>query len=142
MTPGVVTAGCDASVLQVAELMRAREVGSVVLEQDGRPVGFVTDRDLAVGVLAIRGDPAGRVGDIASAPVVCGSPGMGVAEAGELMAAHGIRRLPIEEDGRLAGILTLDDLAVHTGDPVLAQRLTSEVTRAALPGFFFHARGG
>ncbi len=58
MTPQVVTAGCDASVLQVAELMRAREVGSVVLEQDGRPVGFVTDRDLVVGVLAIGGDPA------------------------------------------------------------------------------------
>lgn len=142
MTPEVVTAGGDASILQVAELMRAREVGSVVLVEDGRAVGFLTDRDLAVGVLAIGGAPAGRAGDIASAPVVCGSPGMGVEEAGELMAAHGIRRLPVEEDGRLAGIVTLDDLAVRTGDPALAQRLTSEVTRAALPGFFFHQRGG
>lgn len=142
MTPEVVTAGCDASVVEVAGLMREREVGSVVLEQDGRAVGFVTDRDLAVGVLAVGGDPAGRAGDVASAPVVCVSPGMGVEEAGELMVAHGIRRLPVEEDGRLAGIVTLDDIAVRTGDPALAQRLTSEVTRAALPEFFFHQRGG
>ncbi len=42
----------------------------------------------------------------------------------------------------LAGIATIDDLAVRTGDPELAQRMTAEVTRAALPEFFFHQRGG
>ena len=42
----------------------------------------------------------------------------------------------------LAGIVTLDDLAVRTGDLQLAQRMTADVARAALPEFFFHQRGG
>lgn len=142
MTPDVVTAACDATVREVAELMRGRGVGSIVLVEDDRAAGFVTDRDLAVGVLATGGNPGGRAGDVASAPVVCVAPGMGVEEAAELMVAHGIRRLPVEEEGRLVGIVTLDDLALRTGDAELAQRLTSDVTRAALPGFFFRERGG
>ena len=52
MTDSVVTATTASSVRAVAELMRERNVGSVVLVEDGRPVGFVTDRDLAVSVLA------------------------------------------------------------------------------------------
>ena len=45
-------------------------------------------------------------------------------------------------NGRLIGIVTLDDLAVRTGDLALARRITAEITRAALPGFYFHDRGG
>ena len=67
---------------------------------------------------------------------------MDVREAAELMIAHGIRRLPVVDGARLTGIVTLDDLAVRTGDPELAQSLTSQITRAALPDFYFHHRGG
>ena len=143
MTASVVTAPVTAAVREVAELMRERNVGSVVLVDDhGGPAAFVTDRDLAVSVLADGRDPDDRAADHASAPVVTGSADMDVRAAADLMIGHGIRRLPILDGERLMGIVTLDDLAVRTGDLELAHQLTSEITRAALPDFYFHHRGG
>ena len=69
-------------------------------------------------------------------------PGMDVEEAAELMVRHGIRRLPVLDTGRLTGIIKLDDIAVRTGDLELAHHMTAQITRAALPGFYFHDRGG
>src|SRR3954447_18873029 len=142
MTESVVTAAPDASVREVAEIMRERNVGSVVLVEDGRPIGFLTDRDLTVSVLADARDASDRACDHASAPVVTAAPGLAIEEAAELMVAHGIRRLPVLDGDELIGIVTLDDLAVRTGDAELAMNLASAVTRAALPEFYFHQRGG
>ena len=143
MTEGAVSAPPTASVRQVAELMRERNVGSVVLvEEDGTIAGFVTDRDLAIGALTDGRDPADPVAAHASSPVVTAEPEMNVEEAAELMVRHAIRRLPVLDGGRLTGIVTLDDLAVRTGDLELAQHMTAQITRAALPGFYFHDRGG
>jgi CBS domain-containing protein len=143
MTESVVTAPTSAAVREVAALMRERNVGSVVLvDERGAPAAFVTDRDLTVSVLADGHDVSDRAGDHASAPVITGSPTLDVERAAELMVAHGIRRLPVLDGERLTGIVTLDDLAARTGDVELAQRLTSEITRAALPDFYFHQRGG
>ena len=143
MTESVVTASSAAAVREVAELMRERHVGSVVLVDDGgNPEGIVTDRDLAVSVLADGRDPGDRAGDHASAPVVTGTVDMDVSAAAELMVAHAIRRLPVLDGERLTGIVTLDDLVVRTGDVALTHRLTTDITRAALPDFYFHNRGG
>ena len=144
MTEGVVSAPPSASVRQVAELMRERNVGSVVLvdEEDGTLAGFVTDRDLALGALTDGRDPGDPVAAHASSPVVTAAAGMNVEEAAELMVRHGIRRLPVLDGDRLTGIVTLDDLAVRTGDLELAAHMTVQITRAALPGFYFHDRGG
>ena len=143
MTESVVTASAGAPVREVAELMRDRNVGSVVLlGADGEPAGFITDRDLAVSVLADGHDGDATAADHASAPVVTGEPGMDVEAATELMVSNGIRRLPILADGKLTGIVTLDDLAARIGDATLAANITAQVTRAALPDFYFHDRGG
>ena len=142
MTESVVTAETDSSVRDVAELMRERNVGSVVLLAGDAPVGLVTDRDLTVSVLADDRGASDRATDHASAPVVTATSGMDVREAAELMISHGIRRLPVLDGDRLMGIVTLDDLAVRTGDPELVHSLTSQITRAALPDFYFHHRGG
>lgn len=126
----------------VAELMRDRNVGSVVVVDGRRPVGLVTDRDLALAVVADgaeRGEPAG---DHASRPLVTGEVDMELEEAAALMVGHRIRRLPIVDGDELVGIVTIDDLAVRAGDLQLAQRMTAEVARAALPEFYFHQRGG
>jgi CBS domain-containing protein len=141
MTESVVTAAPATAVRAVAELMRERNVGSVVLVHDGAPVGFVTDRDLAVSVLADGRELSDRAEAHASAPVVTGDPEMDVEDAAALMVSHGIRRLPVLDRGRLTGIVTLDDLVVRTGDLELAHHMTSQITRAALPGFYFHQRG-
>jgi signal-transduction protein with cAMP-binding, CBS, and nucleotidyltransferase domain len=58
------------------------------------------------------------------------------------MVQNRIRRLPVMNGGDLAGIVTLDDLAIKVGDLHLAQQMTAAVARAALPEFFFHQRGG
>jgi CBS domain-containing protein len=140
MTESVVTAPPDCPVRAVAEMMRERNVGSVVLVDDaGRPVGFITDRDLAVSVLADGRDPAEPAQGHATAPVVTGTPDMSLDEAVEVMVHHGIRRLPVLDGDRLTGIITLDDLAVRVDD---LGEAAAQITRAALPGFYFHDRGG
>jgi CBS domain-containing protein len=144
MTASVVTAEPATPVREVAALMRERNVGSVVLVRDGTPVGIVTDRDLAVSVLADGRSAEDHAIDHASVPVIVGAPDMDVTDACELLVRHGIRRLPIADVGsdRLLGIVTLDDLAARTGDAALVATLTTQVTRAALPDFYFHQRGG
>ena len=141
MTESVVTAPPGSSIREIAELMRERHVGSVILVEDARPVGFITDRDLAISVLASDRDGDDRAADHASAPVVTAAPDMDVEEAAELMAANGIQRLPVLDGDRLTGIVTLTDLAVRTGDLEIAHRLTIDVLQASLPDFYFHTRG-
>ena len=141
MTESVVTAAPERTVREIAELMRERNVGSVVLVAGERPVGFVTDRDLALSVIADGREFGDHAADHASAPVITAEGGMEVEEAGELMVRHAIRRLVIVDAGRLSGIVTLDDLASRTGDAELASQLSARVTRAVMPDFFFHERG-
>ena len=141
MTESVVTAAPVCSVREVAELMRERNVGSVVLVEDDRPVGFVTDRDLAVSVIADGRDFGDRATDHASAPVITVAPATEVGEAADLMVRHAVRRLVVVDSERLIGILTLDDIASRTGDAEIAHELSSRVTRAVAPDFFFHERG-
>ena len=142
MTEEVVTAEPRRTVREIAELMRERNVGSVVIVRDREPVGFVTDRDLALSVIADGRDFGDHVADHASSPVISAEPAMDVQEAAELMVRHGVRRLVVVDGGRLTGIVTLDDLASRTGDAALAAQLSGRVTRAVMPDFFFRERGG
>jgi CBS domain-containing protein len=142
MTAGVITATPDSSAISVARQMRDQRVGSVVIvDAAGSPVAMVTDRDLALRVFAAGADPDAPVGDHASRPLVCGEPTMGLDEAAALMVQHRVRRLPVVDAGRLAGIVTLDDIAVRTGNLEVAQRMTAEVIEGALPQFYFRERG-
>ncbi len=142
MTQGVVTAETVDSLHHVGGLMRDRNVGSVVICEGGRPVGVITDRDLALAVVANEVGAAEDAGAHASRPIVCGEAEMHLEEAVALMIQHRIRRLPVTEADDLVGIVTIDDLAVRAGDLHQAQRITAEVAKAALPEFYFHQRGG
>jgi CBS domain-containing protein len=141
MTESVVTAPPARTVREVAELMRERNVGSVVLVDGERPVGFVTDRDLALSVIADDRDHGDHANDHASSPVISAGPETELADAAELMVRHAVRRLVVVDGERLIGIITLDDIASRTGDAELAQQLAARVTRAVMPDFFFHERG-
>jgi CBS domain-containing protein len=142
MTESVVTADCSATLQEVGELMRDLSVGSVVICEHGHPCGLITDRDLALIVVADAVDRGEEVRDYATRPLVTCEAEMDIEEAAALMVQHGVRRLPVMNGDSLAGIVTLDDLAVRTGDLHLAQQMTAEVAKAALPQFFFHQRGG
>jgi CBS domain-containing protein len=141
MTAGVVTAEPDASAISVARQMRDHRVGSVVIvDPGGSPIAMVTDRDLALRVFAEGADPDSAIGEHASRPLVCGEPAMELDEAAALMVRHRVRRLPVVDGGSLAGIVSLDDIAVRTGDLEVAQKMTADVIEGALPQFYFHER--
>ena len=142
MTQGVVTADRGDTLRHVGELMRDRNVGSVVITDGGRPLGVITDRDLALAVVADGIDPDTEAGEHASRPIVTGEVEMHLEEAVALMIQHRIRRLPVIDGEGLVGIVTIDDLAVRAGDLHQAQQITAEVAKAALPEFYFHQRGG
>jgi CBS domain-containing protein len=142
MTQGVVTADSGDTLQHVGELMRDRNVGSVVICEGGRPIGVITDRDLALAVVADRIGVDSAAGEHASRPIVTGRVEMDIEEAVALMIQHRIRRLPVTEGDGLVGIVTIDDLAVRAGDLHQAQQITAEVAKAALPEFYFHQRGG
>src|SRR5687767_13445449 len=111
----VVFARRNESVAQAARLMREHHVGSVVVadERNGRryPVGVVTDRDIAVGVVALGLDPEKRnVESAMPAELVCVRETDGLGRAVALMRAQGVRRLPVvDAAGGLIGILSADD---------------------------------
>jgi CBS domain-containing protein len=141
MTSRVITAEPDASAVEVAQKMRDTNVGSVVITERGLPVAMVTDRDLTVRVLADEVDRQAPIGEHVSRPLVTGHPEMDLEEAAAVMVQHRIRRLPVLDGEQLAGIVTLDDIAVRTGNLEVAQRMSQEVIEGALPQFFFHERG-
>lgn len=143
MTAGVITADEGEEVRAVARMMRDRSVGSIVIcDPEGAPAAMITDRDVAVRVAAdAEGTLSAPAGEHASRPLICGTPEMDLEEAAALMVQHRIRRLPVVEGGELTGIVTLDDIAVRTGNLEVAQRMTAEVIEGALPEFYFHERG-
>ena len=115
-TPLTVHIAPDSSVREAARLMRERHVGAlVVLDRgDGRraPVGIVTDRDIAISVVAAGVDPdTVTVRDVMSRPVATCSEDQDVFDAIQTMRAHGVRRLPmLNAGGDFAGFVSADDI--------------------------------
>jgi CBS domain-containing protein len=142
MTAGVVTATAQTSAVEVARLMRDHRVGSVVVvDPAGAPVAMVTDRDLALRVFAEEASPQSPVIDHASRPLICGEPEMELDEAAALMVQHRVRRIAVVSGEELVGIVSLDDIAVRSGNLEVAQKMTQDVIEGALPQFYFHERG-
>src|SRR3989337_3806787 len=111
MTATPLTIGVDASVAEAAGLMRANDVGSLIVIEDGRPSGIVTERDVVTKVAAEERAPRDvRVRDIMSAPVVAIHPDEEVLEAARLMSSRKIRRLAVVTAADLVGILTENDI--------------------------------
>jgi len=108
-----VKVGPDASCGHLARLMRDKGIGSVVVVEDGKPVGIVTERDLVHRVMAASMNPDGcTAAQISSRPVVAVSVHADVEMAVDTMNEYKIRRLVVVDDrDKVAGILTTDDLA-------------------------------
>lgn len=121
MTPAMITVTPDTTAFEAAEAMRDNHIGDVLIMDNGRVVGLLTDRDLAVRVLANRLDPASTLAaDVASPDVVAVPPDAEVSAAIRLMRDRAVRRLPVVgPDGNCHGVLSIGDLAV-TQDPTSA----------------------
>ena len=114
MTPNPVALPGTASVHEAARAMRDADIGDVIVIENDRVCGIVTDRDIVVRTLAEARDPATTtLADICSHPLLSVSPTDSVEEAVRLMRTYALRRLPVVEGGQPVGIVSLGDLAVE-----------------------------
>lgn len=113
MTPNPVCVPRDVSVSATAAIMRDNDIGSVIVMNDGRVAGIVTDRDLVVRGLAEGFDPGGSpIGAVASPSAICLGPEASTDDAVRQMRESSVRRLPVcDGAGHPVGIVSLGDLA-------------------------------
>ena len=120
MTPRPTTLPASASVLEAANAMRDANIGDIVVTDDGKICGIITDRDVVVRAIAERRDPAKtKLADICSQDLTTVSPTDSLDHAVQLMRQKAIRRLPVVENGRVVGIVSIGDLALER-DPTSA----------------------
>jgi CBS domain-containing protein len=112
MIKNVYTAHPDTPVQEAVKAMNTHEIGCLIIKENGRPIGIVTERDLLKRVLE-QGKPPKtiKVGEIMSKPVIYGNPQMELEDAARLMFRKKVKKLPIMQDGELVGLITLTDLA-------------------------------
>jgi CBS domain-containing protein len=124
MTSNPCTIDADKPVSYAAKMMRDEDVGLAPVVEGDRLVGALTDRDIAIRVVAEGRDPdSTKAKDVASKDVVTVDPQQDLDEALRLMAEHQLRRLPVvEEDGRVVGVVAQADVARLADD-----RKTGEV---------------
>ena len=108
----VVSASQEASVFELAQMMREQKVGSVVITNDDHPVGIATDRDLTTRVLAEEAQTEEKTAEDVMTPDICAVDAeTGFYEAAQVMSDNSVRRLPVCNDNdELIGIITADDL--------------------------------
>ncbi|GAA0369018.1 CBS domain-containing protein [Actinoallomurus spadix] len=129
MTPEPVALPLDAPLTEAARLMRDQGIGGVLVTQAGRLCGLLTDRDIVVRAVAEGRDLYGtRLDQVCSAGVVTIGPDDEAEAAVRLMRERGVRRLPVVEEGRAVGIVSLRDVmaADITGD--VAGDTTNDLT--------------
>ena len=118
MTDNPCAIDAEKPVAHTAKMMRDETVGLAPIVEGDRLIGTLTDRDIAVRVVAEGRDPeATAVREVASTDLVTIDPEQELDEALRLMAEHQVRRLPVvEEDGRLVGVVAQADIARHGDD--------------------------
>lgn len=128
MTREPATVHEDDTVARAAQLMREYDTGNVAVVDDGHIVGIVTDRDIAVRVVAADRPPSTPVGEAASQEKLFTiSPDSTLDQAATVMRKQSVRRLPVVRDGELLGIVSLGDLAIERGaEPGLADVSAAE----------------
>jgi CBS domain-containing protein len=129
MTANPSTVEPDKTVVDAARVMQQEDAGVVPVTENGRLTGMVTDRDIAIRVVAEGKDPKSTtVQEVASKNLVTLDPEQDLDEALRLMAQHQVRRLPVvEEDGRLVGVVAQADVARH-GDDTKTGQVVQEIS--------------
>ena len=112
MAPAPITASPDASIQQVAQIMRDEGIGAVLIAEDTGLIGLVTDRDLVVRSLAAGLGPDSPVREACSTRLWTVGPETEVVQAANLMRDEAVRRLPVVSGGQAVGLITLGDIAV------------------------------
>ncbi|MGC9443713.1 MAG: CBS domain-containing protein [Candidatus Methanospirareceae archaeon] len=126
MTPNVITEDVEASVTKLSKEMELGNIGSIVITKAGKPVGIVTDRDIALKVCALKRNPAEvRAQEIMSSPLFTIERDASLERACELIAERGVRRLPVLDGNELVGIVSVRNIL--TRSPTYVHKLYPSV---------------
>jgi CBS domain-containing protein len=124
MVKDVIAVNPEETVWEAVELMNKHEIGCLVVLENEKPVGIVTERDILARVVLGSKDPMKtEISEIMTRSLVIGKPDMEILDAARLMFKRGIKKLPVVEGGYLVGLVTLTDL-------VYSQEMLVEMVRA------------
>lgn len=127
----VVAAERDTPIATVVAKMAAEDVGCVVVVENDKPVGVITDRNIALALESTPDIASKQAGDLISGDLVTATTGMSIFNALQQLNDEAVRRLPIVDDsGNLEGIITLDDVLVLLGSEL---NKAGEVIQAQSP---------
>ena len=131
MTESPQTAKPDMTAADAAALMRQLDAGVLPVMKDGKLLGLVTDRDLALRVMAERKDPTSvKLDEIVTRAPETISPDAKLSEAMDLMATHKVRRLPVLKGDELVGIISLGDAAVAASSDKKTGEVLEEISQS------------
>ena len=111
MVEDVITVEEEATTKEAVELMNRHEIGCLIVMKMGKPAGIVTERDLVKRVLLESKDPEKtKISEVMSKPLIVGKPQMELEQTVKLMVEQKIKKLPVTQDGKLVGLITLTDI--------------------------------
>lgn len=111
MIDKVVTVEPSATVKKAVDLMNLHDIGCLVVVHSGKPVGIMTERDMLKRIIHKgRNSARTKIVDVMSKPLVTASPDMRAGDAAKLMFERNVKKLPIVENGRLVGLVSITDL--------------------------------
>ncbi|MGO5066710.1 MULTISPECIES: CBS domain-containing protein [unclassified Clostridium] len=128
MTQNVATVNRNDSVEKAAELMNEYNVGSIPICDNNKVVGVITDRDIALRSVAKGSNSNIKVGDIMTSNPVVANKDMDIHDAVRIMSERQIRRLPVEDNENIIGIVSLGDIAIEPKHEDEAQKALSEIS--------------
>ncbi|RJG26011.1 CBS domain-containing protein [Paenibacillus thiaminolyticus] len=128
MTDSVVTCTAQDNIYEAAVKMKQHDTGFIPIVDGERLIGVVTDRDLVIRAMAEKHPGSTSIRDVMTEEIISVGPEATIDETAELMADHQVRRLPVVQDGKLVGIVSLGDLAVHVHFADEAGEALSEIS--------------
>ncbi|RLE50475.1 MAG: hypothetical protein DRJ31_01275 [Candidatus Methanomethylicota archaeon] len=130
MSKTPIVASEDATISEIAKIMADKDVGSVIIVRDGKPVGIITERDIIIRVLAKKLNPDEvKVKDVMSSPIIVISPDADIAEAARKMAQHDVRRLIVTSKGEFLGVVTERDVLATAPELIEILREAAKIAR-------------
>ncbi len=110
MTTKLITISADENLSEAAKVMSKNNIGGILVEKKGEPVGILTEKDFVNTVSKGKNPLVTKVKDAMSSPLITIGPEQSILDAAQLMTKKKIRKLPVKNKGRLVGIITADDI--------------------------------
>jgi CBS domain-containing protein len=115
------------TIVEAARQMKEGDVGAILVAENGRLAGILTDRDIVVRVVAEGGDPTvTTVGEVMTRDPVALAPDQTIDDAIRIVREHDVRRIPVVQDGRPVGIVSIGDIAIERDPESALADISSE----------------